>query len=225
MNVIRLYLRRISFCALILLAFPFKGKAQGLYSDNSSIMMLELMRAASAYDDKLFEVMVPVIQDIRDKYNNGQYNECINAVNYTFDNVTFYKRNYYIYSWLYYYRGLSYLKLNFEETGIANLVSAKDAQNEEAMKALEQLFNTHMQKSFNEQIDRNFSSCLYHINLAKSTTFYNYQLYEVEGRALEGMNRFDDAKKSYRLAKKHGSPNAQGLMKQLKKHKKAYMNK
>lgn len=169
--------------------------------------------------------MTPVIKDIREKYNNGQYNDCIKAVDFTFDNVTFYKRNYYIYSWLHYYRGMSYLKLNYDEAGIANLVSAKDEQNEEAFKVLQQFFMNHMEKAASDLSSGYYSNCLNHVNWAKSTTLYNYQLYEVEGKAFEGILRFDEAKKSYRLAKKHGSPNAQAFMKQLKAHKKEYMKK
>ena len=40
------------------------------------------MRAASSYDHKLMEVMMPVIKDIRDRYDNGQYSDCIKAVHY-----------------------------------------------------------------------------------------------------------------------------------------------
>ena len=125
-------MKRTLFALLLIFSSPLSICAQ---YDDSSYMMLELMRAAPSYDHTLMEVMVPVIKDIRDKYNNGQYNDCIKAVDFTFDNVTFYKRNYYIYSWLHYYRGMSYLKLNYDEAGITNLVSAKDEQNEEALKA------------------------------------------------------------------------------------------
>ena len=207
---------------LIICCSPISVSAQ---YDDSSLMMLELMRAASSYDHKLTEVMMPVLKDIRDRYDNGQYNDCIKAVDFTFDNVTFYKRNYYIYSWLHYYRGMSYLQLNYDETGLANLVSAKDEQNEEAFKALQQYFMKHMEEAVKNLSNGYYSNCVNHINWAKKTTLYNYQLYEVEGRALEGMNRFDEAKKSFRLAKKHGSPYAQELLKQLKVHKKEYMKK
>lgn len=222
MSKYSIYLKKTCLSFLFLITFPYSGIAQGYYSNNNSLMMLELMRAASAYDNKLAEVMTPVIHDIKDKYTNGQYNDCIDAVNFIFDKITFYKRNYYIYSWLYYYRGLSYLKLNYEEAGIANLVGAKDANNNEAYKELEQIFRSHLQEAINELENKYYSKCLYHINIAKSTSFYNYQLYEEEGKALEGMNNFNEARKSYRKAKKFGSPNAKTLMKQLKEHKKAY---
>ena len=215
-------MKRILFALLIICSSPHSVSAQ---YDDSSYMMLELMRAASSYDHTLMEVMAPVIKDIRDRYNNGQYNECIKAVNFTFDNVTFYKRNYYIYSWLHYYRGMSYLKLNYDEAGIANLVSAKDEQNEEAYKVLQKYFMDHMEKAISDLSNSYYSSCINHVNRAKSTTLYNYQLYEVEGKAFEGLCRFDEAKKSYKLAKKRGSPNAQSLMKQLKIHKKEYSKK
>lgn len=215
-------MKKILIALLIFCSSPLSVSAQ---YDDDFYMMLDLMRSASSYDHKLWEVMAPVIKDISYKYSNGQYYDCIKAVNFTFDNVTFYKRNYYIYSWLYYFRGMSYLKLNYEETGILNLVSAKDAQNEEARKALEELFVDHMGKAISDLSNNYYGGCIKHVNWAKSTTFYNYQLYEVEGKALEGMLRFDDAKKSYRLAKKYGSPNARTLMKQLKTHKREYMKK
>lgn len=215
-------MKRTLFALLIICSSPFSANAQ---FDSNSYMMFELMRAASDYDDKLMEVMTPVLEDIRDRYNNGQYNDCIKAVDFTFENVTFYKRNYYIYSWLHYFRGMSYLNLNYLEAGIADLVSAKDAKNEEAIKTLQQFFLNHMEKAVTDLSNNYFSSCINHVNLAKSTTFYNYQLYEVEGKALEGLYRFNDAKKSYRLAKKYGSPNAQAFIKQLKVHKREFVKK
>lgn len=217
-------MRKLLLLVLSVIYIPCNISAQGYY-DNNSYMMFELMRAASNYDHTLLEVMTPVLRDIRDKYYNGQYKECIESVNFTFDRVTFYKRNYYIYSWLYYFRGMSYLKTGYEEVGIANLVSSKDAQNEDALKALQENYIKHMDHAEDYLKYGNYSSCLIHINSAKRTTLYNYQLYEIEGKALEGLNRFDEAKKSFKLAKKNGSPYANALLKQLKVHKKEFNKK
>lgn len=181
---------------------------------------LNAVRLATANDNKLTNAMVPIIKSLWEKYNNGQYQYCIDNISDIFNQITFYTRQYYIYSPLLYIKGISYMKLGYEDAGISSLVDAKNAQDEYAINLLRNYFTEYLNKAIEMEQKGFHSTCLMYVNKARNTTFFNYQLYEVEGNAQEGLLNFDAARSCYNLAKKQGSPNARNLLKQLKKHQK-----
>lgn len=56
--------------------------------------------------------------------------------------------------------------------------------------------------------------------MALSTGFYNADLYLKRGKAFIVMNDFSAAKREFRLARKHGHPQATTALKELRKQKK-----
>ena len=67
-----------------------------------------------------------------------------------------------------------------------------------------------------------YNNCLSYISKALSTSINGYEMFEIGGQALEAQNRFDDAKKYYKLANESGSSKANELLSNLKKHKKMF---
>lgn len=226
------YMKRSITLILILLAFlglkDIRAQettivpSMDLYDTGMMNMYIGAMRDAAAIDNQMAERMQPVIQDTFDKYNRGEYWSCINTVTSIFNSVTFYKRQYWLYSPLYYVRGLSYMAVGQEDNGIANLVAAKDANNSNAASALQSYFSQYCSNAYQELNSKRYYNCLQQVNKALSTTYYNYSIYEIAGAANEGLNSFDEAKKYYKLAKKNGSPNVSQMLKQLNVHKKKY---
>lgn len=193
-----------------------------LYDSGMMNMYLGAMRDAASYDNQMSERLQPIIQDAVNKYNKGEYRNCINSVNSIFNSITFYKRQYWLYSPLYCVRGLSYMAVGQDEDGIVNLVAAKEANNSDASSALQHYFSQYCNNAYQELNSKQYYSCLQQVNKALSTTYYNYSIYEIGGAAYEGLNSFNDAKKYYKLARKNGSPNASQMLKQLSQHKKQY---
>lgn len=196
--------------------------SMSLYDTGMMNMYLSAAREAAAIDNQMAERMQPIIQDAFNKYNRGEFWNCINTVTSLFNSVTFYKRQYWLYSPLYYIRGLSYMAVGQEDNGIANLVAAKDANNSNAASALQSYFSQYCNSAYQELNARRYYNCLQQVSKALNTTYYNYSIYEIAGAASEGLNSFNDAKKYYKLAKKKGSPNARQMIKQLNAHKKQY---
>lgn len=193
-----------------------------LYDSGMMNMYLGAVRDASNYDLQLAEDLQPIINSAFDKYNRKEYWECISTVNSVFDRVNFYKRQYRIYSQLYYIRGLSYMAVGQEDNGISNLVEAMNAKSDAASKALENYFTQYQDIAYQEYQAGQYSNCLQHVNRALSTKYYSYSIYEIGGAANECLNNFSEAEKYYNLAKKTGSPSVNQFLKALDVHKKQY---
>lgn len=196
-----------------------------LYDTNTMMMSIEAMRTAAAIDNRMYEWLLPILNDLYSRYNSGDYSSCVNEVNSVFNNVTFYKRQYYMYAPLYYIRGMSYIQLGKENEGIRNLVEAQNAQWKDATSVLQSYFSQYCDKAYTCLVNKDYHGCLNQVTKALSTTYYNYSIYEFAGAAYEGFNSFDAAKKYYKLAQKAGSPNARELLKRLSVHKKEYNKK
>ncbi len=65
-----------------------------------------------------------------------------------------------------------------------------------------------------------YSAFLNNSSMALSTGFYNADLYLKRGKAFIVMNDFSAAKREFRLARKHGHPQATTALKELRKQKK-----
>nr|WP_315430519.1 hypothetical protein [uncultured Prevotella sp.] len=196
--------------------------AWDLYDTETMISSINAARAAADVDNELARTLMPVIKNLRAQYHNGEYQKCKVTIDDIFGKITFYKRQYWIYSHLYYLRGMCLMKLGYEDFGIQDLVKASDSENEDAEKALQNFFSQYSDMANQRLVSKRYYESLTYVEKALSTTYYNYIIYEIGGQAYEGMNYFDDAKKYYNLAKKNGSPSAKARLKELKLHKKTY---
>lgn len=193
-----------------------------LYDTGSMTSFLNTIREASEVDHELANYMLPIIKKLRNTYDSGDYRSCKSNIDYIFNKITFYKRQYWIYSHLYFLRGMSLMQLGEEDDGIWNLIQAREAENTDAVDALKNYFSQYCNRAYQCLINKQYNECLLQVNRALNTTYYNYYIYEIGGIAYENTNFFESATKYYKLARKYGSPNAKEMLKQLRIHRKEY---
>lgn len=227
------YRRVVMFFILLSANLTIRGQIMGyespaeipmmsIYNRNAMVGYIAARRQAYYEDLQLRDQMQPIIDDLYNRYDAGKYQECINIISDIFQTYTFYTRQKGIYSPLYYIRWMSYIALGDETNGFSNLVCAKDANNNSAYQVLLWHYSNYVIKARQELNNRMYNNCLSYISKALSTSINGYEMFEIGGQALEAQNRFDDAKKYYKLANESGSSKANELLSNLKKHKKMF---
>ena len=217
----------IIYCLLFLWRLPIYSQyiefpTKDIYDTETMMITLNEVRGTTITDRKLAYYMSPIINDLFDAYYEGNYSECKNSIDEIFNNIKFYKRQYAIYSPLYYLRGMSLMQLGDNYSGLKDLVSAMNANSLEAAKALQNYFLQYCNNAHQFLLNNQLNDCLAQVQLALSTNYYNAQIYEIAGIVYEKMNSFYTARSYYRQAKKYGSINASEMLKQLKRHEKNY---
>lgn len=217
----------IVFCFLLIGKLPMFSQyvelpVGDIYDTDVMMAHMNAVRDANAVDRRLADEMKPIVTDLFEKYNRGEYRECKNRIDDIFSHIRFYKRQYWIYSPLYYLRGMSLMELGDKYDGIKDLVYAKEANNSDATEALCNYFLQFCDNANQYfQTDR-LNDCLHEIQLALSTSYCSAQIYMVAGKVYEKWNLFDTARDYYKLAKKRGSTKASKLLKELRQHRKKY---
>ncbi len=201
---------------------PVEIEATSIYDASAMYGYLNALREASYIDQQLAREMKPILSDLYDRYNAGQYQECINRVENIFRNYTFYTRQRNIYSPLNYVRGLSYLQLDNEVSGMYYLVNSMNDGNKDAYNVLNRYFASYVSDARKELDAGRYYKCINVLGKAYATGLHSFTAYEIQGKAYEGLHDFDNAKKFYKLAKKQGSPYASQLLKDLKVSKRQY---
>ena len=80
----------------------------------------------------------------------------------------------------------------------------------------QQLFQFYSDKAMEAGIDNHWELCIYYVDKALDTGFYNGDIYYVRGLANEQLGRLKDAKKDYKTGKKLGSEYAANALEELK---------
>jgi hypothetical protein len=80
----------------------------------------------------------------------------------------------------------------------------------------EQIFNFYSDKALDAGLEKQWELCIYYVDKALETGFYNADLYFVRGLANEQLGKYKDAKKDYKTSKKLGSVHAAKALESLK---------
>lgn len=201
---------------------PIGIEPSSIYDIGAMSIYANAVRECAIIDRQLAQEMEPIINDLYNRYNAGQYQECIDRVENIFRNYTFYTRQRNIYSPLNYVRGLSYLQLDNEVSGMYYLVNSMNDGNQDAYNVLNRYFASYVSDARKELDAGRYYKCINVLGKAYATGLHSFTAYEIQGKAYEGLHDFDNAKKFYKLAKKQGSPYASQLLKDLKVSKRQY---
>ena len=80
----------------------------------------------------------------------------------------------------------------------------------------EQIFHFYSDKALDAGLEKQWGLCIYYVDNALETGFYNADLYFVRGLANEQLGKYKDAKKDYKTSKKLGSEHAAKALENLK---------
>ena len=201
---------------------PIQMPSMSTYGTNLQMMYLQGLQERVIYNQRLAEVMKPIYDKAYSYYNSNQYTDCIDFISSVFRTYTFYKGQEYLYCNLFYLKGMCYIGLHDMDSGIANLILAKQEGDKYAHKELRNIFDMYYNDAIIEYNQHNYQKSIICINRALSTTLYSAEAYIVGGQAAEALNEFENAKQWYKLAKKQGSRTAIDKLKRLKIKQKEY---
>ncbi len=195
---------------------PVEMPSMGVYNNSLQTMYIQGLRERAEYNNRMLEVLTPIFQKAYKLYYNNRYNDCDKFISDVLRTYTFYNGQELLYARLVYLKGMSHVKLGSLNSGISLLVLAKDDGDSEASSELYEIFYSCYNTAQECYQRADYLRCMEYINTALKTEVVNGDIYMLAGQTMEKLNELESAKYWYKLAKKHGSPRANEMLKELK---------
>lgn len=203
--------------------------ARSLFDQDAANMYLDAQRSylntlseMAMYRRQLMPIIVDTYKVAYDRYSRGNYYECAKVISAFFENYTIYNGLGNICVNLYELYGMSLIKLNDYSNGLSLLRKAMEQGSSSARQELDRIFQDYYSQAYRCYENGDYSSSHIFINNTFATGLQSSSVYILRGDVYTKQHKFDEAKESYKVAKKMGSTLAPDRLKLLKQVKKEY---
>lgn len=219
----KLLIIAIFICSVCKSSAQVEFGMSSLYDPTTAGMLLEAqrsylntMREMAALRRQMMPIVLQTYDTAHNAYNRGNYSECIDVISTFFNSYTIYNGLGNICKDLYELKGMAYIKLGDNSTGVQLLKIAMNQGCDTAYKQLKEIFLENFQKAQQCYDKGDYYSSHTYISNALGTGLETSTIYILQGDIYVKQSEFDAAKYYYEIAKKKGDSVASEKLKQLK---------